>query len=213
MNLSMYAPIEQAILAKYFHLPAPPGTTDLDLWEVDPRYPDAIVLEAPESGYQADEISNAVARIALSHVQHKLPQFLVLSPEKIETGRTITLPLNRTVEPLPHYLFTINWAMTAPGLGWPETYFLTWLPGVERWVVTSSSNTPEAHGYCDLVIGHFDSGTSPLAGVHHCLIDFWSGMARVNQDRWAICEHEGYVSCDLAYAWQDEVWGIPEEPE
>lgn len=99
-KLSMYAPIEQAILAEYFGLGALAIDDDLDWWAVDPLHPSAIKLE-PDAWDGCDQdkaIANAVARIALARVQRSLPQFAICSPDSIEFGRDVTLPPGRPVE-------------------------------------------------------------------------------------------------------------------
>jgi hypothetical protein len=215
-NLSMYAPIEQAILAEYFCLPAPPETADLDLWEPDPKNPQAIKLEPDVWGGSRDQdkaVENAVARIALSHVQTSLPQFAVCTPDKIEFARDINPPRNRSVEALPRYLFTIDWAMTAPGLSWPEAYYLTWLPGVDRWLVTASRDSPEVGGYCDNALGYFAAQPDLIEGAGRIIGGYWSDlMTEYDQQHWEIFFDAGMVDRATAEAWADEVWVTP-EPE
>lgn len=73
-QLSMYAPIEQAILAEYFGLSIPSVDDELDWWEVDPQHPQCIKLEpdAWDGSDQDKAMANAVARIALARVQKSL---------------------------------------------------------------------------------------------------------------------------------------------
>ena len=53
---------------------------------------------------------------------------------------------------LPKHLFTINWANSAPGLSWPEAYYVTQLPGWDVYIVTASQDTDEIYGYEDFAI-------------------------------------------------------------
>jgi hypothetical protein len=215
-NLAMYAPVEQAILADYFRLPAPPETEDLDLWEPDPQNPGAIQLE-PDAWSSQDlfkATENAVARIALARVQGALPQFAVCTSDKIEFARDIRQAPRRQVEVLSRHLFTIDWTMTAPGANWPEAYYLTWLPGVERWVVTASNDSPEVRGYCDTTLGHFGAEEDPLEGAGRVIGGYWCDlMTEYDQQHWEVFFNAGMVDRVTALSWAAEVWKPPELDE
>lgn len=213
-QLSMYAPIEQAILAEYFGLCIPNLDDELDWWEVDPQHPQCIKLEpdAWDGSDQDKAIANAVARIALARVQKSLPQFAICGPNSIEFGRDITNAPSRQVEVMSRHLFTIDWAMTAPGISWPEAYYLTWLPGVDRWLVTSSRDTPEVGGYCDLALGYFGSDKEPLEGAGLVIGDYWCDQyINYDQQRWELFFEAGLVSIEMASEWADEVWNSAEQ--
>jgi hypothetical protein len=210
-NLSMYAPIEQAILAKYFNLTITEDSESHDPWEADPENPRAIKLEPDAWGSRDQEqaIRNAVARIALSRIQTSLPQFAVCCPDKIEFAREIAPSRSRLVELLPRHLFTIDWAMTAPGVSWPEAYYLTWLPGVERWVVTASRDSPEVGGYCDTTLGHFGAQPDPVDGAGQVIGGHWCDlMTEYDQQHWEVFFEAGMVDRATAMAWADEVWKV-----
>jgi hypothetical protein len=213
MNLSMYAPIEQAILAEYFQIKLPDIDDDLDLWESDPRRPDAIHLEPDcwKSREDNPAIANAVARIALARVQTTLPQFAVCYPDKIELARDISPAPCRPVEMLSRHLFTIDWAMSAPGISWPEAYYLTWLPGIDRWLVTASRDSPEVGGYCDTALGHFEDQPDPVDGAGRTIGGYWCDlMTEYDQQPWECFFAAGIVDYDTALGWASEVWKTPE---
>jgi hypothetical protein len=208
-NLSMYGSIEQAILAEYFELRTPSLDDDLDWWEADPQHPSSIKLEpdAWDGRDQDKAIANAVARIALARVQKSLPQFAICGPDSIEFGREIETAPSRSVEMMSRHLFTIDWAMSAPCISWPEAYYLTWLPGVERWLVTSSRDTPEIGGYCDTAIGHFGIDKGALEGSEGIIRGYWSDQCLdYDQARWELFFAAGWVSCEEACTWAGEVW-------
>jgi len=214
MNLSMYSPVEQAILADYFQLEVP-ALDDLDLWEPDSAQPDAIHLEPNSWGSRDAElaIANAVARVALSRVQRALPQFAVCYPDKIEFARDIRQSPSRQVEVLPRHLFTIDWAMTAPGVSWPEAYYLTWLPGVDRWVVTASRDSPEVGGYCDNALGYFGIEEDPIEGAGRVIGGYWCDlMTECDQQHWEVFFNEGMIDHVTALSWAEAIWRVP-EPE
>lgn len=208
-QLSMYAPIEQAILAEYFRVNIPNLDDELDCWEVDPQYPQCIKLEpdAWDGSDQDKAVANAVARIALARVQKSLPQFAVCGPNSIEFGRDITNAPNRPVEMISRHLFTIDWAMTAPGISWPEAYYLTWMPGIEQWLVTSSRDSPEVGGYCDLALGYFGGDKEPLEGAGLVIGGYWCDQhIDYDQPRWELFFEAGLVSHEMASEWADEIW-------
>lgn len=216
MNLTMYAHLEQAILAEYFALDLQAEDDELDLWQSDPEQPAAIHLEPDYEGGSdhSGALANAVARIALARVQRSLPQFAVVFPDRVELGREVTEIPCRPVEMLSRHLFTIDWAMTAPGVSWPEAYYLTWMPGVEQWLVTASWDTPEVGGYCDLAIGYFGPDKAPVEGAEIIIGDYWSSQfLDFDQSRWEVFFEAGMIGREEANAWADEVWSVAEEDE
>ena len=75
------------------------------------------------------DLANAVATLALSTVQSRLPQCGVFDGEgRLTLARKRTPAWRRDIVLLPQHLFTINWADTAPGISWPETYYAAYLP-------------------------------------------------------------------------------------
>jgi hypothetical protein len=215
MNLSMYAPVEQSILSDYFQLKLP-GLDDIDPWEPDPTWLDAIHLEADSDNRRDNEraVANAVARIALARVQTSLPQFAICYPDHVDLARDIHQAPSRPVEALSRHLFTIDWAMTAPGISWPEAYNLTWLPGVERWVVTASRDSPEVGGYCDTTLGHFEAQPDPVEGAGRVIGGYWCDlMTEYDQQHWEVFFEAGMVDRFTAMAWADDVWQTDREEE
>lgn len=218
MNLSMYSPVEQAILAEYFEFRVRDeiDDLDLDLWAPDPQDPSAIFLEPDAWNTRCLDtaVRNAVARMALARVQRSLPQIAFFSEEGIKLGRPLKNPPARLIEMLSRRLFTIDWAMTAPMVSWPESYYLTWMPGVEQWLVTSSRDTPEIGGYCDTALGCFESGKDPIEGAGVVIGGYWCDqMVEYGQPRWEMFFDAGMVSREEAESWADEVWQEPEWEE
>ena len=46
----------------------------------------------------------------------------------------------------PKLLFSINWATSGPGYEWPEAYYVTYVPGLEKYVFTASRDGADAFG-------------------------------------------------------------------
>ena len=148
----------------------------------------AIQEGASYASQSADQyaLDNAIARICLSVVQDLLPQFAVTKDDEVKFGRKIKelreLP-ERVL--LPIHLFSINWANTAPGLSWPETYYVTQLPEWGVHIVTASQDSDEIYGYEDFAIGWVDDKTSSLHGARKVLTDYWKNLRdEFGQERW-----------------------------
>ena len=150
-------------------------------------------------------LDNAIARICLSIVQDQLPQFAAFKDNEVKLGRNIK-DLHELPERvlLPVHLFTINWANTAPGLSWPETYYVTQLPEWGVHIVTASQDSDEIYGYEDFAIGWVDDKTSSLHGARKVLINYWKNLRdEFGQERW---EELLDISFGDPESWTDEVW-------
>ena len=113
--------------------------------------------------------------------------------------------------PLPQHLFMINWADSGPGISWPEDYYVAFVPGFERFVVTASMDSTDCWGFTDLAIGSF-AGDVPLkAGAHAVITGWWS--AQHGEYPWAYVWGEGLISQEIADGWRDEVWPPDVEEE
>ncbi len=159
-------------------------------------------------GYSDDNaLSNAVARLLLSQVQDRLPQWAAMRNDgHIDFARQYSPRREGTVELLPRFLFMINWADSGPGFSWPESYNVAYLPGFDRYVVTASQDSPDVHGYTDEAIGYFDADTPVQEGVHEAIVEWWRGQADNGQFRWAYLFQVGEIDSDMADAWAEEVW-------
>jgi len=172
-----------------------------------------IALRADEIPGQIP-IANAVATLALSNVQSQLPQCGVVSDEGTVTLTRKQFPIcRRNVVLLPQFLLTINWADSAPGISWPETYFVTFLPLIERHIVTASLDSPDLWGVTDLAIGSFDAERDLLTGSCEVIAAWWAMQRDNDQERFAYVWTAGRVSYALANHWADQVWPVSAEEE
>jgi hypothetical protein len=170
----------------------------------------------PHGGYGEHALSNAVARLVLSGVQHRLPQWAAVSADgEVALARSYTLPRVAKVQALPRLLFEINWADSSPGFSWHEAYHLAYLPGFDEYVVTASQDSPDVHGYTDEAIGHFPAHEALERGTHRVIVGWWRAQAEGwDQERWVCLFRTGDVDLLTASFWADEVWPPPpEEPE
>jgi hypothetical protein len=165
------------------------------------------------SGYS--EVDAAVAAIVLERIQYTLPQWASVKLRENENEEAnITLGRNvkarqalRTVELVPQYLLTINWADSGPGFSWPTAYHVTWVPIYDEYVVTQSADCPDAFGYCDFAIGHFpktdDFISTAAAGIRS---DWEWQRDQFNQSRWAYLFDSGLIDETMAIRLREEVW-------
>jgi len=159
-------------------------------------------------GYAA-AISNGVARLVLSAIQHRLPQWSSYSEEQghVRYNRRFTARRDAAVEFLPKYLFTINWADSGPGFSWPESYYATYLPGFNCYVVTASQDGSDTHGVADEAIGAFPADTTLEQGAHDVIVGWWGHQAATwDQYRWAYLFGVGEILNETADDWADEIW-------
>lgn len=161
-------------------------------------------------------LQNAVARIVLTAVQKRLPQVAFVSAEdEVTFGRDPIKRFPRAASFLPHHLFSINWADSAPGVSWPEAYHATYLPGFDRYVITEAQDGPGIWGVTELAIGHFPADRPVLEGAREVITGYWREQYNGDgqQERWAYVWQEGLVSKALADEWSIDVWGPFVEPD
>ena len=212
-HVNLFTDEEHAILAEWFH--------------VEPRCDVAAlpsVTEALEalgffgnaSGYS--EVDAAVASIVLERIQDALPQWASLRQGEnedtvITLGRDIKArQALRTVELVPQYLLTINWADSGPGFSWPVDYHVTWVPIYDRYIATQSADSPDAFGYCDFAIGHFPKTDDYVSAAIVKIRNNWEWQRdQFSQERWAYLFSNGLVNEDTAIRLREEVWD--DEPD
>jgi hypothetical protein len=169
--------------------------------------------EGKASGYSEEEA--AVAGIVLERIQGTLPQWASVRLRENENDETvITLAreikprqARRTVELVPKFLTMINWADSGPGFSWPVAYHVTWVPIYNEYVVTQSSDSPDAFGYCDFAIGHFPKTDDFVSAAAAEIRDDWAWQRdQFCQSRWAYLFDSGLIDEDTAIRLREEVW-------
>ena len=152
-------------------------------------------------------VAHAVAVLALSNVQSRLPQCGIFDSDGVLTLTRTAFPnWQRDVVLFPQFLFVINWADSAPGISWPESYFVTYLPFIDRYIVTASMDSPDMWGVTDLAIGSFLAQEDLLTGSSQVISAWWLMQRDHGQPRFAYVWSEGRVSQRLAHDWADQVW-------
>lgn len=156
------------------------------------------------------ELDNRVAAIVLNAAQNRLPNYGVVDLEgEVAMGRTSQPIQARDVQLLPSLLFTIDWASTAPGIGWPETYFVTYVPSVDLRIVTASKDDSDIWEFSDLAIGFCRAVRTPDFGVKSIIQSWWKRASGEPSERepWESFEVAGLIDEARAKAWRDEVFG------
>jgi hypothetical protein len=209
---SLYDDVELAILFDWLRVKRPISLSGINLEKVSEEANQGdtpIRLIRDLSGqYSNFAVSNAVARLVLSEVQGRLPQWVeVYEDGRALFGRTYTTKRQAKVNLLPRFQFMINWADSGPGYSWPESYFTGYLPGFDLYVVTASQDSPDMHGYTDEAIGYFPADVSISEGVHKVVVDWWQWLANeCTQYIWESLFETGEVDAATAKSWALEVW-------
>jgi hypothetical protein len=162
-------------------------------------------LQVPTDA-EPSRLQIAVAQILLHDIQARLPQWITLNGDKVLTNRSSHVRHKHgRLRFNPQLMFGINWASTAPGLDWPEDYYVTYVPGFEKMIFTASRDGPDAWGCEDHAIGLSDV-KRPLHSARKVVTDYWRDQAERGLECWESCIKEGLVNDRVASAWADCVW-------
>ncbi len=165
----------------------------------------------------ASPLQIAVARVLLNPIQASLPQWAAVR----ESGEVL---LNRkeiqrhpqavrlTLE--PQLVCCINWADSGPGYSWPESYHVTYIPGLEKFIVTSSRDGADAFGCADHALGWGSAAEGELLVAKRIIQGFWEHQRNEwDQERWAYLFDEGLIDSATADAWAEEIWPQDNAPD
>lgn len=165
----------------------------------------------------ASPMQIAVARVLLNPIQASLPQWAAVR----ESGEVL---LNRkeiqrhpqavrlTLE--PQLVCCINWADSGPGYSWPESYHVTYIPGLEKFIVTSSRDGADAFGCADHALGWGSAAEGELLVAKRIIQGFWEHQRNEwDQERWAYLFDEGLIDSATADAWAEEIWPQDKAPD
>jgi hypothetical protein len=155
-------------------------------------------------------LGNAAARIALTTIQHKLPQCASYLPGKgLTFARTLKLFPVRNINSQPLLLFQVQWPDSGPGFSWPESYHVTWIPYYDRFLVTASSDSKDLFGFEDLSLGSFAGSSkkgADLAGIRKAVLRFWNHHVSYGFEPWEGLTASGAIKATTVLAWRSRVW-------
>ena len=211
-----FHPREHAILAEFFELKKklPKEARGIDPYEIIPK--DALWDEGEQGivcrpGSRGEDcpseaLGNAVARIALAPIRTSLPVWGTYADGEVYHTRLQEnagkLPL-RGFHSEPVLALAINWANTAPGYSWPESYYVSWIPYYDRYLVTASLDSPLNEGYLDLAIGALPDKATVEGDLKEVIQGRWYDLFPYVQG-WEECWNEGIV--EDPWAWRSELW-------
>ncbi len=154
------------------------------------------------------DMDNEVATILLDTFQSHLPNFRWHDQDdNLRFVRGKNPIKERKVQLFPLHLFTINWATSGPGIEWPESYCVTYVPSHDVRIVTASSDSDDMWGCTDLAIGWCKPHRNPDFGVKKIIQNWWRNIHVSLGHPWADFYSEGLVDADRAEKWALEVYG------
>ena len=127
--------------------------------------------------------------------------------EPMRTGRSTIPGCKENARKLPLRGFysepvlalAINWANTAPGYSWPESYYVSWIPYYDRYLVTASLDSPLNEGYLDLAIGALPDKATVEGDLKEVIQGRWYDLFPYVQG-WEECLNDGIV--EDPWAWR-----------
>lgn len=153
------------------------------------------------------QLDGEVAAFLLQPVQVRLPDYGYTSSDgQLTTGRIHRSATPAKVRPMPVLLFTLNWADSGPGLSWPESYYVTFVPQLDIRIVTASCDNDELWGCTDLAIGWCKPIGRADWGTKKIITAWWRrgcGELMPWQGVWA----PGLIAQARAERWRREVFG------
>jgi hypothetical protein len=210
----IYTPVEHAALAKLLNKPdlLPEWAKHIDLSEFPKKnWNEAADGIAPTKSIQnSHALGNVAARIALATIQHRLPQWGSFTPgQGVTYSRTLRLFPVRKVNSQPLFLFSVNWADSGPGISWPESYHVTWIPYYDKFLVTASSDSKDLFGFEDLSLGWFTGSSKKGADfgkIRARILSFWQEHSDYEFEAWEGLSKTGAIKESTVLAWRSRVW-------
>jgi hypothetical protein len=170
--------------------------------------------EVPEPS-EISRLSVAVAQILLNRIQGTLPQTGWIDANNDARASRQEIKRHKDATKLsfsPRLICCINWADSGPGISWIEAYHITFIPGFEKYIVTSSRDGDDAWECTDHAIGIGDPSEDPINVSRRLLTEFWSHQP-AEQARWAYLVDVGLIDHKTADEWANDVWGEETEEE
>jgi hypothetical protein len=154
------------------------------------------------------ELDNEVATILLDTIQSHLPNYRWFDKDdNLKSVRDKTAIKERKIQLFPLHLFSINWAYSAPGIDWPESYTVIYVPSHNVRIVTASADSDDMWGYTDLAIGWCKPYRTPEFGVKNIIQTWWKNIHVSLGHPWVDIYSTGLVDYERVEKWGLEVYG------
>ncbi len=154
------------------------------------------------------DLDHRVATILLDTRRNVLPNWGWTAEDKtVVTGRAPRGHTPRDIQLLPVLLFAVDWAATAPGMSWPEAYYVTYVPTCDVRIVTASRDDSTIWGYPDLAIGLCRAIREPEFGTKKVLQSWWRRASGVDACIWEMFLGSGLIDQERADRWGSQVLG------
>lgn len=156
--------------------------------------------------------ANRVAEIVLYSIQARLPKGLSIREDgsAVAGRRTWDCPVRMRADVIfPLHVFDINRDDSQPGISWPESYHVTFLPGYDLCIVTISLDSADAYGYTDFALGCFESfeGDDVAEKAARVIQSWWQYLHDNKRTPvWTALQKSGIVDAQTAFRLRDEVW-------
>ena len=208
-HTSLFLPEEHRIISDWLNV-KPKGEVPRDLTSEDAI--EKLGLDA-ETMYIHSIEDYAVAAILLERVQGRLPQW-----GAVKDGETLLArdyrdrAAERVIEITPSHLFTLNWADSGPGYSWPESYYVTFVPLYDVFIVTGSVDCTDLYGVTDFALGHFAKDKEIVRSSAAIILREWEDLTMYNQHRWQYLFDEGLIDQAYADKLANSIWDEYGEP-
>jgi hypothetical protein len=126
-------------------------------------------------------------------------------------GRTASTVSARKLQLLPSFLLSVDWAATAPGVSWPEAYYVTYVPSINLRIVTASRDDTTIWGCTDLAIGMCRAVRTPDFGTKKIIQSWWRRACGCEPIPWETFWSAGLIDRNRAEKWKKEVYGSSRE--
>ena len=193
---SLYSDIETALLCDYFNIKRPIHLTLKDMFSGSDESYHLQTLELPEI-----ELANAVGRIALNG--HSMMDGHQNNPNSFRR-------MNGEHEALiPRHLFSIRWPGDCGEEDWIESYFMTFFPDFDRYVVTACQSPNSTLDFEEVAIGWRSTGCPRLKIAEDIVTNSWRELhSMIINSAWHTVERSGLISEDEACMWRNHVWRL-----
>lgn len=193
---------EHRILSAWFEVHPPVAARRLTLCSALDKVSAPTDVEEPQN----DPAATAVAHILQGTPDRWLPRWqAAYGPDVSATAATVTTRSPSRDHVLrPQHLLTATWRFARSDEPTTISYYLTWVPGYDRYVVSRAVCATRRTG--DTALGHYGIDVPLLEGLRDILLADWAQLAHDGIGRWSAIRSTGQLTFQLIETWADLVW-------